>query len=139
MPNLSALYSSIFAILATTGVAFAGDLTAGQTLFKVCAVCHDVGEKAQNRVGPVLNGVEGRPAGSVRGYPYSPAMRKSDIIWGKAVFREYLKAPKAMVPGSKMGFSGLRDEQGLDDIWEFVSQYGPDGKIKPWKVRVERE
>jgi cytochrome c len=134
VPKLFALAS---ALAAMNSVALAGDLTAGQTLFKVCAVCHEIGEKAQNRIGPILNGLDGRPAASGPGYAYSPAMKNSEIIWGKAVFKEYLKAPREMVPGSKMRFTGLRDEQGLDDIWEFVSQFGPDGKIKPWKARVK--
>jgi cytochrome c len=130
MTRLPALFALASALVATNNVTLAGDLTAGRTLFKVCAVCHEIGEKAQNRTGPILNGLDGRPAASVRGYPYSPAMKNSEIIWGKAVFKEYLKAPTEMVPGSKMRFTGLRDEEGLDDIWAFVSQFGSDGKIK---------
>jgi cytochrome c len=56
-----------------------------------------------------------------------------------AVFKEYLKAPTAMIPGSKMAFTGLLDEQGLDDTWSFVSQYGPDGTIKPSRVEPASE
>ena len=137
MSRLPSLFALASVVVATNSVGLAGDLTAGRTLFKVCAVCHEIGEKAQNRIGPTLNGLDGRQAGAVRGYPYSPAMRNSEIIWGEAVFKEYLKAPMEMVPGSKMRFTGLRDEQGLDDIWEFVAQYAPDGKIKPWKARPE--
>jgi cytochrome c len=96
-------------------------------LFKVCAPCHEIGVNARNKVGPILNGLDGRPAGSVAGYSYSPATKKSGIVWREAVFRKYLKDPSAMVPGSRMFFTGLSDEKGLDDLWDFVKQYGPDG------------
>jgi cytochrome c len=59
MLRLPPLFALASALVATNSVTLAGDLTAGQTLFKVCAVCHDIGEKAQNRVGPILNGLDG--------------------------------------------------------------------------------
>jgi cytochrome c len=121
----------VAALLAANGMAVAADLTAGQTLFKVCATCHEIGVNARNRVGPILNGLDGRPAGSVAAYSYSQATKYSGIVWGEAVFKRYLKNPSAMVPGSKMFFTGLWDEAGLDDLWSFVKQYGPDGILSP--------
>ena len=121
----------VIALLAANGIAVAADLTAGQTLFKVCAPCHEIGVNAKNRVGPILNGLDGRPAGSVAGYSYSQALKYSGIVWREAVLKKYLKNPSAMVPRSTMFFSGLLDEAGLDDLWSFVKQYGPDGIVSP--------
>ena len=121
----------VVALLAANGSPVAADLTAGKTLFKVCAPCHEIGVNARNRVGPILNGLDGRPAGSVTGYPYSPPTKHSGIVWGEAVFKEYLKDPKAKVPATNMGFTGLLDEAGLDALWSFVKQYGPDGIVSP--------
>ena len=119
----------VIALLAANGIAVAADLTAGQTLFKVCAPCHEIGVNAKNRVGPILNGLDGRPAGSVAGYSYSQALKYSGIVWREAVLKKYLKNSSAMVPRSTMFFSGLLDEAGLDDLWSFVKQYGPDGIV----------
>jgi cytochrome c len=121
----------VVALLAANGSPVAADLTAGKTLFKVCAPCHEIGVNARNRVGPILNGLDGRPAGTVASYSYSQAIKYSGIVWGEAVFKEYLKNPKAKVPGTKMGFTGLLDEAGLDALWSFVKQYGPDGIVSP--------
>ena len=57
----------------STGLASAQDLAAGATTFKKCAICHDVGETAKNKVGPQLNGINGRHSGSAAGYSYSSA------------------------------------------------------------------
>jgi cytochrome c len=121
----------VVALLAANGSPVAADLTAGKTLFKVCAPCHEIGVNARNRVGPILNGLDGRPAGTVAGYPYSSAIKYSGIVWRERVFKKYLKNPSAMVPGTTMFFTGLLDEAGLDDLWSFVKQYGPDGIVSP--------
>jgi cytochrome c len=121
----------VVALLTANGIAGAADLTAGRTLFKVCAPCHEIGVNARNRVGPILNGLDGRPAGTVPGYSYSQATKHSGIVWREAVFKQYLKNPSAMVPGSKMFFTGILDEEGLEDLWNFVRQYGPDGIVRP--------
>jgi cytochrome c len=76
----------------------------------------------------VLNGVIGRPAGSVAGYAYSEANKKSGLTWDEVTFREYIKDPKAKVPGTKMAFPGLKDEQKINDLVAYLKQFGPDGK-----------
>ena len=70
------------------GLANAQDAAAGEKVFAQCRACHQVGESAKNAVGPPLNGLFGRAAGSVEGYNYSPANRTSGITWDEAVFRE---------------------------------------------------
>jgi len=115
-------------VLAFPAISYAQDAAAGEKVFLQCKACHQVGETAKNVVGPVLNGVIGRPAGSVAGYAYSEANKKSGLTWDEVTFREYIKDPKAKVPGTKMAFPGLKDEQKLNDLVAYLKQFGRDGK-----------
>lgn len=108
----------------------AQDLAAGEMAFRKCMACHDVGEKAKNKVGPSLNGLDGRKSGTIDGYNYSDANRNSGIIWGDAQFLSYIKDPKAKVPATKMVFAGIKSEAEAKALWEFLKQFGPDGKKK---------
>ena len=123
------IFVSLLAI-AATGEARAQDAAAGEKVFGVCKMCHQIGDGAKNAVGPVLNGVIGRQAGSVAGYNYSDANKKSGITWDEATFREYIKDPKAKVPGTKMIYAGLKDEQKTNDLVAFLKQFDADGKKK---------
>jgi cytochrome c len=116
--------------VAGAGGARAQDAAAGEKVFGVCKLCHQIGENAKNAVGPVLNGVIGRKAGSVPGYSYSDANKNSGITWDEATFREYIKDPKAKVPGTKMAYAGLKDEQKINDLVAFLKQFDADGKKK---------
>ena len=98
-------------LLASLGAAQAQDAAAGEKVFPQCKACHQIGENAKNAVGPVLNGLIGRQSGSVEGYSYSAANKNSGITWDEATFREYIKDPKAKMPGTKMIFAGLKDEK----------------------------
>ena len=121
----------ILALAALTSAARAdGDPAAGEKVFQVCRACHQVGETAKNAVGPELNGLFGRHSGSVAGYSYSDANKNSGITWDEAVFREYIKAPRAKIPGTKMTFIGLKDDQKIDDLIAFLKQFDADGKKK---------
>ena len=95
------------ALLASMGVALAQDAAAGEKVFAKCKICHQIGEGAKNMVGPVLNGVVGRKAGSYPDYHYSEANKNSGITWDEPTLKEYLKDPKAKVPGTKMVFPAL--------------------------------
>ena len=112
----------------TAGALAAGDPAAGEALFKQkCAVCHKIGEGAKNFVGPELNGIIGRKAGSVEGYSYSEANKSSGITWDEAKLQTYLTDPKAMVPGTKMIFPGLPKESDRDNVIAYISQFKADG------------
>ena len=110
-------------ITAGAGGAQAQDAAAGQKVFVICKTCHQVGDTAKNAVGPVLNGLFGRKSGSVDGFNYSPANKNSGIAWDEATFAEYIKDPKAKVPGTKMPYAGLKDEQKIKDLIAFLHQY----------------
>ncbi len=106
----------------------AQDAAAGEKSFNKCRSCHQVGETAKNTVGPVLNGLFGRKSGTVEGYNYSDANKNSGITWDETVFAEYIKDPKAKIPGTKMSFSGIKSEQEIKDLTAFLKQFGKDGK-----------
>ena len=116
--------------VAGTGVAAAQDLTAGATSYKKCVTCHDVGPTAKNKVGPLLNGLDGRKSGTIAGYNYSDANKASGITWSEATFLEYIKDPKAKIPGTKMIFPGIKNEGEAKSLWAYIKQYDAEGKIK---------
>ena len=106
----------------------AGDAVAGETKYKACRICHQIGENARNFVGPELNGVVGRKAGSAPGYNYSDANRNSGVTWDEATLARYLRSPREVVPGTKMAFPGLSREDDVADVIAYLKQFGPDGK-----------
>ncbi len=110
-------------IAAGLGQASAQDAAAGEKVFVVCKACHQVGDTAKNAVGPVLNGLFGRKAGTVDGYSYSEANKKSGITWDEATFTEYIKDPKAKVPGTKMAFAGIKDEKKIKDLIAYLHTF----------------
>ena len=117
-------------VVGSPGFSFAQDVAAGETAFKKCAICHELGETAKNKVGPVLNGIDGRTAGSTAGYNYSDANKKSGITWNEATFLEYIKDPRAKIPGTKMIFPGIKNETEAKSLWAYLKQFGADGKKK---------
>jgi cytochrome c len=119
---------AISLLLATLGGASAQDAAAGEHVFLKCRACHQAGETATNSVGPVLNGVVGRKAGTYPGYNYSEANKNSGLTWDEATLAEYLKNPRAKVPGTKMTFAGLSSQKEIDDVIAYLKTIGPDGK-----------
>jgi cytochrome c len=118
-----------FSALAGSAMA-AGDPAAGEKVFAKCKACHQVGETAKNAVAPELNGINGRKAAAAEGYNYSDAMKGAGLTWDDATFKEFIKNPKAKVPGTKMIFQGLASDKDQDDVWAYLSQFGADGKKK---------
>jgi cytochrome c len=120
----------VVAAAAASTAALAQDVAAGKSSFNKCLACHSIGEGAKNKVGPELNGLDGRKSGTAPGYSYSDANKNSGITWNEAQFKEYIKNPKAKIPGTKMAFAGITKETEVNDLWAFVSQFDADGKIK---------
>ncbi|MFO1168963.1 MAG: cytochrome c family protein [Rhodoblastus sp.] len=114
--------------IAAAPASAAGNAEAGEKVFNKCKTCHRIGEGAKNMVGPELNGLNGRKSGSAEGYSYSDANKNSGITWNEAVFKEYITDPKKKIPGTKMIFPGLTNEQERDDLWAYISQFKADGK-----------
>lgn len=124
------LLLGMLALTVSTGMAAAQDVAAGEQSFKKCLPCHAVGEDARNKVGPVLNGLEGRKSGTIEGYTYTDANKNSGIVWSEATFKEYIADPRAKIPGTKMVFAGIKNEKEAADLWAYMAQFGPDGKKK---------
>jgi len=110
-----------------------GDPAAGEKDFVVCRACHQIGPTAKNAVGPVLNGVIGRKAGTYPGYEYSAANKNSGITWTPEELQPYLANPQAVVKGTKMvfpGFHGADADKKIKDVIAYLQQFGPDGQKK---------
>jgi len=118
------------AAVAMTTAASAQDLAAGENSFKKCMACHAVGEDAKNKVGPILNGLEGRHSGSVPGYSYTDANKNSGITWTEAEFLDYIKDPRAKIKGTKMIFPGIKNETEAKNLWAYLKQFDASGKKK---------
>ena len=108
----------------------AQDVAAGERSFGKCKICHRIGEGAKSLVGPELNGLDGRKAGSVPDFNYSDANKNSGIVWNETTFKDYIKDPRAKIPKTKMVFPGIKDEKEQNDLWAYLKQFGPDGKKK---------
>jgi len=113
---------------AQSAAALAADPAAGERVFRKCVACHAIGEGAQHKVGPILNGLVGRPAGSYPGYSYTEANKNSKFVWDEATLTRYLKNPRAAIPGTKMLFTGLPREGDIADVIAYLKQFGADGK-----------
>jgi cytochrome c len=98
-----------------------GDPEAGEKVFNRCKACHVV-DKEQNRVGPHLVGIIGRPAGSVEGFKYSDAMKNSGVVWNEETIAAYLQDPKGYIEGNKMAFAGLKKEDEVADVIAYLKE-----------------
>jgi cytochrome c len=125
---MRSLFLAAALVAGASAPALAQDAAAGEKVFVQCRACHQIGETAKNAVGPILNGLFGRKSGTIEGYSYSPANKNSGITWDEATFREYIKDPKAKIPGTKMVYAGLKDEKRIDDLIAFLKQYDAAGK-----------
>ncbi|EJM08493.1 cytochrome c2 [Pseudomonas sp. GM24] len=102
----------------------AGDPEVGAKIFpRLCGGCHQVGESARPGFGPQLNGIIGRPAGTSENYVYSDAMKNSGVTWDRETLIAYLKDPKGVVPGTRMIFWGLSDEEKLDNLLAYLQTF----------------
>ena len=117
-------------LVAAAAPSRAQDAAAGQKEFQVCRACHQIGPGAKIAVGPVLNGVVGRKAGTFPGYQYSEANRDSGLVWSPEELDKYLTNPQAVVPHTKMIFPGLKDEQKRKNLITYLQQFNEDGSKK---------
>jgi len=124
----SVILASLTLLAATMGMARAQDLAAGEQSFRKCSPCHSVGEDARNKVGPQLNGLDGRKSGTAADYSYSDANKKAEITWGEATFKDYIQNPMAKVPGTKMAFAGIKNEKEIADLTAYLQQFDASGK-----------
>jgi cytochrome c len=125
------LVVAVIALAASTGTTLAQDASAGEQVFKrLCMPCHDIGAEAKVKLGPPLNGVEGRHSGSFEGFNYSPANKNSGITWDEATFSKYIRAPMQEMPGTRMAFVGIKNDKDIGDLWAYLKSFSPDGQKK---------
>ena len=108
-------------IAASSGAARAdGDATAGQVVFHKCGVCHSA-KQGENKVGPSLYGVVGRPSHSIASFNYSAAMAAYNVTWDKPTLDHYLTNPRGVVSGTKMIFAGLKSDQDRANVIAYLA------------------
>jgi cytochrome c len=121
-PFLSALL--LFPLFILQGCAPSGtDAATGERAFKQCASCHQVGVNAHGGFGPELNGLFGRRAGSTPDYAYSDAMKRSGIVWDERTLSAFLHDPGKLVPGTKMRFWGIGDDNKIKALLAYLRTY----------------
>jgi len=132
MKAISIMAVALLAACTATGLqsALAQNLANGQHAFNKCSPCHSIGPNAENKIGPELDGLDGRHSGTAPNYNYSDANKNSGIVWNEATFKEYIRAPQAMVPGTKMTFAGMMNSNEINDLWAYLKQFDADGNIK---------
>ena len=91
------------------------DAALGEKVYKKCKACHAL-EAGKKKLGPSLYGLYGATAGKVEGYAYSPAMKKSEVVWDDDTLDAYLASPKKFIPGTRMSFPGLKKEEDREAI-----------------------
>jgi cytochrome c len=114
-------------LLASAGVGAAQDVAAGETSFRKCSPCHDIGPQAKIKLGPPLNGLDGRKAGTFDGFQYSEVNKNSGITWSHDEFVKYIKNPMQAMPGTRMAFIGIRDDTEIENLWSYLKQFKSDG------------
>jgi cytochrome c len=115
----------VLLLVLASSAACADAIENGTGVFKKCRACHQVGENAKNVVGPKLNG---RKAGSIEGFNYSDANKDSGVVWDEKSFANYIKDPKTAMPGNKMAFAGIKDEEDIGDLIVYLKTFGTDGR-----------
>jgi cytochrome c len=121
---------AIAIVAALPASASAQDLAAGEQSFRKCQPCHDIGEGAKVKLGPPLNGLDGRKAGTYEGFNYSEVNKNSGIVWSAETFPSYIRNPMQAMPGTRMAFVGIRNDKEIADLWAYLAQFKADGSKK---------
>jgi cytochrome c len=117
------LFAAMMCLASAASAQVKADPEAGADVFKKCRACHDVGPDAKNKVGPLLNGIIGRKAGTIEGFAYSDANKASGVVWTEEEMFKYLANPQAYMPRNKMAFAGLKDEQDRHDVIAYLKTF----------------
>lgn len=111
--------------------ALAQDAERGEDVFRQCRACHQIGDNAKNLVGPQLNGIIGRKAGTVEGFKYSPQNVEKGaggLVWTEETLFDYLENPLKYIPGTRMAFGGLKSEEQRKDVIAYLKKFSEPAK-----------
>ncbi len=125
MKRLAAFLAAMI-VAVPSGRAADGNYGRGEEIYQRCLACHAL---AQNRVGPRHCGLFGRKAGTVKGYQYSTAMKKYGVIWNEQTLDRFIENPLKTVPGTKMGYAGVKNPQERADLITYLKRATQDPKI----------
>ena len=117
------------ALVLSAGSAPAQDLAAGEEVFETCIGCHSVGPEAENRIGPHLNGLFGRPAAGLEDYRYSKSFQRAGaggLEWHAETLDVFLENPRAMTSGTRMSFRGIKDAADRANVIAYLRQFSDD-------------
>ena len=103
-----------------------GDLDRGRKLYLQCTACHSLKENEPHKIGPNLFKIIGSTAGTMKGYNYSDALSKSEIVWTKENLDLWLEKPYEILPGNKMVFSGMRKQEDRNDLIAYIDDQTSD-------------
>ena len=117
----SAALAVVFVLLMPV-VVRAADTAAGQAAFARCKICHTLEAGGRSPVGPNLHGIFGRKAGTLEGYSYSAAMKNSGIVWDDETLAKYLRDPRGSMPGNKMAFPGIKNDEEMANLLAYLHQ-----------------
>ena len=109
----------ILILILIFSIANAADPVKGKKVFKKCVACHSL-QEGKNKMGPPLNNLLGRKAGSVEGYKYSKAMKNSDVVWDEESLDKFITKPRKFIPKTKMSFRGIKKKSLRDDLISFL-------------------
>jgi len=123
---LAVLTASIAAGTLTAAPLTSGDVTRGRDLYESCAGCHSL---QHDRTGPRHCGIVGRRAAALSGFPYSPAMQSSGIIWTRAALDRFLAAPTTVVPGTTMTYAGIAQPRDRQDLIAWLAWAGSNADL----------
>ncbi|WP_298864581.1 cytochrome c family protein [uncultured Sulfitobacter sp.] len=124
-------YAALIFGLGTSLASADGDSKKGERVFKKCKACHQIGEGAKSRTGPILTGIIDAPAGIDPDFGYSDALKaaaEDGLVWNQEALTAFLTKPRDFLPKTKMSFSGLRKEKDIDDLLAYLQTFESDVK-----------
>lgn len=123
------LAAVLFALLLAPPALADSDGAVNQPIFRQCKACHLIGDATGKKIGPSLNSVFGRTAGTLEGYAFSSAMKamgEKGLVWTPDIFAEYIANPRKFVRGTKMAYAGQRNPDKVADLIDLLLQFSPD-------------